>query len=36
MSPGFGLRLIEASLIWVEHLRSLVQAYNSTRVGHIE
>jgi len=35
-SPGFGLQLIEASLVRVERLQSPVQAHNSTLVGHIE
>jgi len=35
-SPGFCLRLAEASPIWVERSRSLVQVHNSTCVSHIK
>jgi len=36
MGPGFRLWPVEASLVRVERLWSLVQADNSMRVGHIE
>jgi len=34
--PGFRLWVVEASLVRVEHSQSLVQAHNSTHVGHIK
>jgi len=35
-SPGFGLQLVEASLVRAQRLQSLLQAHNSKRVGHIK
>ena len=35
-SSGFRLLPVEASLVRMERSRSLVQAHNSTHVGHIE
>jgi len=36
MSPVFLLWPVEASLVREEHSWSLVQAHNSTHVGHVE
>jgi len=34
--PGLRLWPVEASLVWVERSWSLVQAHDSTHVGHIK